>query len=174
MMRKSKAQQEIIGFVLIIVVVAIVGLIFLSLTVLRAETRQESSVELSNLLQATNYYTTDCAISQIPDYEDIEGLVKEYYRNKNRLCLNEKTIKETLEPTLERIISDSLQVYEDSPNKAYMLNISYFDEETYEEILSIEEGVFSNCSSVIGADHNIHIITFVSGTIEMRLDVCKG
>jgi len=173
MMRK-KAQQEIIGFVLIIVVVAIVGLIFLSLTVLRSETRQESSVELSNLLQAANYYTTDCAISQIPDYEDIEGLTQEYYRNKDRACLNGKTIEQTLEPTLKKIISNSLNVHEDSPNKAYMLNISYFSEETYEDILTINEGVFKNCSSIIGADHNIHIITFVSGTIEMRLEVCKG
>ena len=88
----KKAQQEIVGFVLIVVIVSIIGLIFLSLSLGKGERVGQTSIEISNLLESSMYYTTDCAVSFIPKYKSGQDLIKACYRNEK--CLNENCSKE--------------------------------------------------------------------------------
>jgi len=173
-MKSQKAQHETMGFVLIVVVVSIIGLVFLSLSLGRGDVGEQTSIEISNLLESSMYYTTDCAVSFIPQYKSGQDLVKSCYRNEK--CLNEKMACNILEKTMKGVIDDSLDVCEDCVNKAYKLNIYYKplnSEVQNDEILVLENGVFSNCSSKFGGSHSIHMSSINAGIINIELDVCR-
>ena len=63
-MNKKKAQQEIVGFVLIVVIVMIGLMIFLVIS-LRDTGDPTNSGGVDNILSSIMRYTTDCAISSL-------------------------------------------------------------------------------------------------------------
>ena len=118
MKRKNKCgQHEIVGFVLIILIVTIIGVVFLGFSINRGEVSKQESVELSNLLEASMYYTTDCAVSFIPQYKDMQDLIKSCYKNEK--CLNDKMACVVLEEELKNLVDKSLNI-----GKAILQNIS--------------------------------------------------
>ncbi len=173
-MKSQKAQHEIVGFVLIVVIVSIIGLIFLSLSLGKGDGVKQTSMEISNLLESSMYYTTDCAVSFIPQYKSGQDLIKACYKNEK--CLNEKMACDALEENMKKIIDDSLDVCADCVNKAYKLNIYYkpLDSDVQDdEILVLEKGVFLNCSSKFGGSHSIHMSSISAGIINIELEVCR-
>ncbi|MBU3923522.1 MAG: hypothetical protein KJ592_01250 [Nanoarchaeota archaeon] len=74
-MINKKAQQEIVGFVLIVVLVVIGLMVFLVIS-LRGSDVIESSSKVTNILDAVMKHTTECAIVYEPDYADFEELFK--------------------------------------------------------------------------------------------------
>ena len=86
--RSKQAQQETVGFVLIIVIVTVAGLIFLGLSINKGETVKKTSAEISDFLQSSMYYTTNCTTTFIPQYKDMQDLIKSCYRDEK--CLDEK------------------------------------------------------------------------------------
>ena len=176
----KKAQHEIVGFVLIVLIVSIVGVIFLSITLGNPKTEKQNSVEVSNLLEASMYQTTSCAINYIPQYRNVQDLVKECYKDKSgnsRNCLNGENVCEQLEINLKEILGKSLDVNENGVNKGYNIDI-YFasdDKETKNNlILNFYEGNFNNCSFIVGGEHPIPVSSFGFGLIESELKVCKN
>ena len=171
--KNKKAQHEIMGFVIIVALVMVIGVVFLALMI-RPTSTKHASVEISNLLQASMYSTTNCAVSFIPQYKEMKDLIKSCYNNEK--CLNEKMACDVLEETMKEVIDSSLDVCEDCVNKAYKLNIYYkpLDSEvSNDEILVLENGMFSNCSSKFGGSHSIHMSSINAGIINIELDVCR-
>lgn len=174
----KRAQHEIIGFVIIVVIVIVAGLFFLSFSLRRNKTSMQSSAEISNLIEVSMHYTTECAIDYIPKYENLQDLIKSCYNQE--ICLDEQNSCSVLNKTLERILNQSLKIGLDSKNKAYKVNIFYkYPEEQNipnEEILYFKKGNFQNCSLVLGGDYMIYIISngINSGDISFELEVCSG
>jgi hypothetical protein len=170
----KKAQNEIAGFIVIVVLVTIIGLIFLVL-MMRPVSKGSESAEISNLLQSVMYHTSDCAVSYVPQYEDEQELIKSCYKNER--CLDGRGVCEVLNQTLKEILKASLNVHEDSPNKAYRLGIysKVQEEESYEGdvILEMQEGIFSNCTSRPTGTHSISVSSISSEKIIINLEVCK-
>ena len=176
----KKAQHEIVGFVLIVLIVSIIGVIFLSITLGNPKPERQNSVEVSNLLEASMYQTTSCAINYIPQYRNIQDLIKECYKDKSgdfRECLDGENVCKQLETNLKEILSKSLNVGEDEVNKGYNIDI-YFasDDEDIKNnlILNFYEGNFNNCSFIVGGEHPIPVSSFGFGLIETELKVCKN
>ncbi len=88
MKRNKKSQHEILGFVLIVLIVSIIGVIFLSLYIAKGKNTKQTSVEISNLLEASMYYTTDCAIGSFPKYQELQDLIKKCYDNPSERCIS--------------------------------------------------------------------------------------
>lgn len=183
MVIKSKAQQEIAGFVLIVLVVSVIGVVFLSIAFGKPETSKQTSVEVSNLLIASMYYTTDCAVNYIPQYRDVQDLIKECYNDKignYRECLGGEKVCLALEKNLKNILDKSLVVGGGSANKAYKLDIYFTGDSSdpnltsREDILSLENGKFVNCTAVVGGSNPVPAGSFGFGKIETELLVCKG
>ena len=175
---EKRAQHEIVGFVLIILLVSVIGIVLLGLG-FSGEDEGSTSLEISNLLESSMYFTTDCAVNYVPQYRDIQDLIKECYKDISGSfvdCLDERKVCKALDSEFKRIIDSGLRVHEDSPNKAYRL-IIYFDsigDSPDEQILDFENGIFSNCTSVVGGNHLIAVSSFGSGTINVELEVCKA
>ena len=56
----KKGQEEIVGFALIIIIVAVVLLFLLSFSLKSSEKEEVESTEVSSFLQASLQYTTEC------------------------------------------------------------------------------------------------------------------
>lgn len=85
---------------------------------------------------------------------------------------------EALENTLERALDESLRIGDFYKNKAYRLEIYYrsmINANSLNNITSLADGRFVNCSSVEGGTHTITIGTSGSGgVISADLLVCKN
>ncbi len=179
--RDKKAQQEIVGFVLIVVIVVVIGL-FLLVFYLRQPAVEHKSLDIQNFLQASMKYTTECAESIEP--LSLEDLIKSCYKNER--CLNEKIACDILNDTLSEITHESWLTSPQKPVNAYSI-LTYYEEssllekETSErkeedeeagkfvkqEILSLKE---DNCTGTkTGAQH---LISNYPGKIIINMEIC--
>jgi len=73
-----RGQQEIVGFVLIVVLVMVGLMVFLVISI-RSSDEARESLEVGNMLDAVMKQTSDCAIVYVPNYDDFEDLFKSCY-----------------------------------------------------------------------------------------------
>jgi hypothetical protein len=107
MVKNKKAQEEMIGFALIIVIMAVVILVLFSLTSRHKQDFVES-YEADNFVQAMLQYTTNCSVSYDSNILDIRKLVKSC--NSQEVCLNNKPACEVLNQTLAEIMEQSWNI----------------------------------------------------------------
>ena len=108
MIRKTtKSQQEAVGFVVIIMIVLILGVIFLGIS-LRNKGKVVSSddAEISNFLIASSSYTTDCYKDNEPFYRSLGDLTKDCYLRdfKQIACPNGANPCDVLNATYSEMI----------------------------------------------------------------------
>jgi len=170
----KRSQHEIVGFVIIVVIVSVIGLILLSFGIGR-DTPKQTSAEISHFLQSSMYHTTDCAINYIPQYKDVEDLIKLCYNGQR--CLDERDACEVLNLTLQDLIESGFDIDENGINKAYKIKIYHTDSDSTQiaddNILILEGGVFDKCSTKLGAS-TVIASGFISGIIKVELEICKG
>lgn len=131
--KKTKAQEEMIGFALIIILVSVILLAFLGFSLNKSKSEGIPSYEVDNFLQAFLQYTTDC--KDYKKYFTIQDLIFECERNPNNKCLNEEeTTCEVLNSTLKGILDESWNVSEQSFYKRYEL-IIYLDDDDPKQII---------------------------------------
>ena len=119
MKRRKKGQEEMIGFVLIIVLVAVIALVFLAVS-LRKQEEFEQNSEIENFLYSSMLYTTNCSKSAELAY-NLQDLIKSCYKQEK--CLNGEESCEILNKTLVDLFSKSWNFGEESVEKAYVFKI---------------------------------------------------
>ena len=160
----KKAQHEMIGFILIIVIVVVIGL-FLLIFYLRQEPPKHEDIDVSNFLQSSMEYTTDCAIVYEPEYDSIEDLIGSCDNNRN--CIDGRSACSALNSTLSDIIQAGWMVSEERPVNAFSVFIYYQEENRKEDILVLQKG---NCTgSRTGAEHLLHRYP---GNIAVDVEIC--
>ncbi len=157
----SKGQQEMVGFVLIVVLVVVGLMIFLVLSIDNEEDLQSREVE--NLLDVFMRTSSECAIVFEPQYDSFEELIKSCYNNERCSNLDEMAC-DYLNSSSREVLDDLMA--SESQISYYDFSV-YYEDEGREGILNIAEG---NCSgSVKGAQR---IVSVPSGKIYSRLRFC--
>ncbi len=77
-MHRKKAQEEIIGFVAILILIAVIFLGFIAFS-LRQKPSEQQDRRVANLLEAMLGVTTDCAVSFEPQFSTLQDLIKNCY-----------------------------------------------------------------------------------------------
>lgn len=163
--KNRKGQEEIVGFVLIVVVVSVVLLIFLGLTLTGDSEIRRESRDVSQFLDSAMEVTSDCAVNFVPDYSRLGELFEECYSGSR--CVDGREACEVLEADFEGIIGASWQIGEEFPVKGYNFSSFYTTNLTEEEIISFSDG---NCNgSISGADY---LTPAFPGRIVGRLELC--
>jgi len=129
---RKKSQEEIVGFVLIIVLVAVIVLIFLAISIRKSSGLQKSK-DIENFLHSSLLYAAECKPSPEIVY-DLRDLITACYNNEK--CLNEEQACNELNRTFIELIEDSFQIGEESKYKAYVLDV-YMNNET---VLNLTRG----------------------------------
>lgn len=129
----SRAQAEMVGFAVIIIIVSVVLLIILGLALTNSTDREElESYEIDSFIQSFLYYKTDCKdnFGKISIQEMVQDCDNE------RSCLDGRDTCEVLENKLQEIVKSSWNYGQNRPVKGYSLNIT----KGPETILGISDG----------------------------------
>ena len=136
MIKNKKAQEEMIGFALIMIVVAAILLVFLSLALRNSEKEPVESYEISGFIQAILQYSTNCEDS----YGKVDVKEVIFMCDAGDYCANNANSCAILDSTLNNIVQESWVVSETSPVKGYELHVYASNA----ELLSIEQGNITN------------------------------
>ena len=118
--KNKSGQEELIGFVLIIVLVAIIGLIFLGFSLRSPQKEIVESYEVESFIQAFLQYTTDCG-NYRENYLPLQKLISACVDKET--CLDERESCDVLNFTLTGMIENSWKVEGDRPIQGYELKI---------------------------------------------------
>lgn len=140
----KKAQEEIMGFVIIVLVVMVIGLIFFAFSLRRSsESIEPKQAELDDLLQTAIYYTTECKINN--QEQNIRELVRKCYNSQSASCDDNMNICNTLNNTIEKMFYEFLgQNIAQQVVHSYTLNISNSKQITYIEDGQLEGNYFGS------------------------------
>ncbi len=116
---KKKAQEEMVGFALIMIIVAVILLVLLSISLRKPQQEEVESYEVDSFIQAFLQYTSDCRDDF--EYLDVQELIIDC--NDGRRCLDERYACEVLGSTMEGIVEESWNVGTDRPVVGYELRI---------------------------------------------------
>ncbi len=155
----KKAQQEIAGFVLIVIIVVIALVIYM---VVKAGSPIEitKSVTADNMIESVMDVTTNCQVGS--RYLSIKNLLIEC--ENNRRCSNGDSTCDVLNNTLKKIFDNMLNI---ETINAYELNYTSFISNTsYDNIFIIRNG---SCLGSVYGSMPYDII--IRGDIGVRIDL---
>lgn len=170
----KRAQHEIIGFVLIVVLVVIVSLVFLAISLRQPSTAVTSeSKQVAGLLSSMLQYTTDCAI-YMPQYESLRDLIKSCYHSEQ--CIDGTPTCQKLQDVLSGLL-DAAQpdVSGEQAVKGYEFNASYAAEQQGFYVTRAEQGSLAYVSKGTCKGNSIGSQEFLpidAGTIRISLKFC--
>lgn len=170
-LRKS-GQQEIAGFVIIVVLVIIALMIFIVIS-LKQEVPEIRSETAGNVLSSVLSYTTECSVSP-PYLESVRDLIKDCY--KNQKCNNINVMVCTyLNETLAEMLPDLLINPRVSGTiNAYDLRVDWVNSEDETDIqnrLRQFRGSCNQSSSIITSAEDIIDVT--DGTLNVKIRICS-
>jgi len=116
---KKRGQEEIVGFALIVIIIAVVFLLFLGFSLNNGKREAVESYEIDSFIQAFLQYTTNCSSSL--EYLSVRKLV--FSCDNAELCEDERDSCEVLNRTLKSIIEEGWKIGDDRPLKGYEMGI---------------------------------------------------
>ena len=121
----KKAQEEMVGFVLIMLVVAVILLVFLGIYLSGNKQESTESAEIAQFLGAAFEYTTDCNRDAGYNPYRINDLIKECGSNEGKLCQgSSRNVCQALGDNLKNLIESSWNFQANSPQTGYELSIT--------------------------------------------------
>jgi hypothetical protein len=137
-----KAQEEMLGFVLIILLVVIAGVILLAVNI-NKPAEERKSTEARNLMESVLAYTTGCAMDYEPNYKDVKELIGSCIDGAD--CANsDVSACDALNLTLFALFDSSLdKEFKSGRINSYSFSVSGKDNST---IISLSKG---NCSKSV-------------------------
>ena len=134
-MINKRAQEEMVGFAMIIIIVAVILLILLGISLNKPKTTTGvESYEVESFILATLQHTSTCSTDFEFSNNDVRNLIVEC--DAEQVCEDGRTACVVLETTLEDILDAAWKVGGDRPVKGYELNITSKDA----SVLSLNEG----------------------------------
>jgi len=166
--KSKKSQEEMIGFVLIVVLITIIILVFLGISIRRADSNKiDESKNIQNLLESLEQITTECETNR--EFLDIGDLIIECAEHQK--CNNENACK-VLERELEDILDTSIVVGEGAVVSSYNMQIYFNNTQLFKRILEVKKGDCESGDTKIGA-RQFFPVNFES-YIEVQLELCYG
>jgi len=130
----KKGQEEIIGFVMIIILVAVILLIFVGFSLRSGQTQDVESYEVESFIRAILQHTTECKDNF--GYLSVDRIIFECM-NKG-VCADDRSACEALTESLEGITSEAWRI-ENRPVEGYKLEVLLEGEPLIEEIFEGNE-----------------------------------
>jgi len=161
--KNKKGQEEIVGFVLIVLLVSVIAIVFLAINI-RKPSDKLPSAEIESFLQSSMKYSSDCLVSAERRYT-FKDLIVSCAEN-NEKCLDGNSVCESMEYAANKLLREGLRICSDCPNTAYRFKI-YGD--SNRTLLSLKEG---NCTGTITT--SLLSLHTYSERVRVEVEVCKA
>ena len=127
---KKSGQEEMVGFAVIIIIVALILLIFIGFSLKKSQKNGVESYEVESYVQSLLQYTTNCE-SYLKHFS-VQDLIFEC-SNKEK-CLDGRDTCDVLKENIDNISKESWNVGNESPTKGYKVEVSSDGEDIINEI----------------------------------------
>jgi hypothetical protein len=140
-LKSTRAQEEIVGFVVIVLLVAIVGVIFLGIYLRQDTPGTSESQDIYQFLESSMQYTTSCATNYEPDYSTLGVLIQQCHSGLS-ICTSGESPCDVANSLLNELIEASYSsVGPSSSLKGYEFTAIYSNNiDLEEEFIRITEG----------------------------------
>lgn len=168
----KKGQEEITGFVLIVVLVAIVLVVFLGIALRSNKTTTLESRDIDQFLESAMQYTTECALNYETDYVKMSGLIRECYDNPEKDCQSGKKACDVLNETIGGMLRASWPTGKDRPLKGLIFESNY--EQNTSSGMIVRKIIIAssgNCSQTIKGSE--YVSANLPGNIVSSLKLCS-
>lgn len=152
-----------VGFVLIMVLVAVIFLVFLGLFIRKGPPDRADNEELSQFLDSIVEYTTDCSVVSGASPKKLEDLIILAYNDENCQTPN-LPAKEVLDYTIGNLTESSWNFGMNSPEEGYIIKI--FDPDSNYFLRK-----FSNPSTPTNSRKAEKVISVPEGEIIISLQI---
>ena len=172
MQYRRRAQEEIVGFVLIVVLVVIVLIIFLGISLRSPKTQQRESEVIYQFLESSMEQTTNCSLSQGASYLALDDILRECHETGSS-CVNGQNSCDLAEDTMRELLNKSFAIGPSYPYKGYDVSAVYLvnasGQQQIEYVLNLTKG---NCSNSYSG--NSYWIPSFPGSIIVKAKLCQG
>ena len=164
----KKAQEEIVGFVLIILIVSVILLVFLGIF-LRKDTSKTGNPEVSQFLEAISGTTTECSLNggySFVKYSELVAGCKE-----GKICSSGGAC-DVLKNVTKNLIESSWSFSAaNGPRTGYKFEAFFLADNNgvKQPLPNFPLGVVSGCSSFIGDEKTFPV---TDGSLTIQLDLC--
>ena len=134
----KKAQEEIVGFAMIIIVVAVIILILLGISIKNPTSQEVESYEVESFIQASLQHTTECSTDYGFSYNNVQDLITNCWFGQT--CADGKDTCIVLNSTIKNMLEQTWKIGKSAPVKGYALNITSKDK----NMLFVNEGNITN------------------------------
>ena len=163
-----KGQEEVVGFVFIVLIVVIGFILFLGFSSRgnNSELNLESA-EVYNFLESSLDYTSDCAVNFEPNYLKLGSLLRECQRKEGN-CISGIDKCKVLNETFANLLEKSFSINSESYYKGYeLVSIYSSNDSANRELVNAKKGSCSN--KFVGSEI---FIPAYPGTITTSLKLC--
>ena len=173
MIKNSKrAQSEAVGFIVIILLVIIVGVIFLGISLRDKKEVVTKDAELANFLSASQGYTTECYKDSVPYYRSLGDLVRDCFRQTSIVCPESRStcseVNKTYSEMLSRFMPSGVLNY-------YKMSIYYQSDNNETNSVKtrvVEDMVFGDSSKCSNRRTGRSPSPLDDGNIVIELEIC--
>lgn len=175
-LRNKQGQQEIVGFMIIILIVIIVGVIFLGIYIRNDKPIVKDDAELRNFLSASMRYTTECYKDNEPNYRTLQDLSGDCYQKGSQkiTCPDGKDSCQVLNSTYNWMLTKLWPSGKDRPIKYTKMSFQYVQNTSSSEgniYMRIKQGNESGCLTIKSAQT---AISLDEGKVLVQMEICKG
>lgn len=150
----KRAQEEIVGFAVIMILVVVILLILLGIYIKKPNTSNIESYQLEHFVSVLPEINTDCDEKGYTSITLQKLISKCYDREK---CLSGEDSCEVLKKTIKDIMDVSWPVGEEWPNKGYIIAINESGTGILEMSKGIQTGSYKHYSGVFGDNSKIDL-----------------
>lgn len=166
---KKRAQQEIVGFAVIMIIVIVAGIIFLGIYLRKDKVSLNEDAEVSNFLSASLRYTTDCARDYEPKYRSLRELSSDCYSQD--ICLDKRKSCDVLNATYSELLRTNWIKGDITAYKIVFYYKSSINDSSGKEFMTNSYGNMSSCAKKITG--NSFYSVYSGGYIETDLSICE-
>lgn len=171
MIIRRKGQEEIVGFVVIVLLVSVIAVIFLGISLRDDSAQVKESKDITRFVDSALLYTSDCALGYEPNYASLKDLIADCYRDSGKSCLDNRGICLALNQTLNEMLDASWNVGPDANVKGYEFKAFYSVNASDENVVKIINTDKGNCSSETYTQGS-GFFSIDRGTITCSLKIC--
>ena len=172
-MREKRAQEEIVGFVAVVVLVSVIALIFVTLSFRGPEPSVQDDESMREALESALQYTSNCRIPGMFGQVSLGELFTPCVEQKS--CEDGRESCDVLNETLSELLSIGLRVGPERPFKGYAFSASRLTNSSIRDvpeqtIIELQEG---NCTGYSRQGTNEFRPSRQAGIIKLELKVCS-
>jgi hypothetical protein len=139
LLSRKSGQEEIVGFGLILILVAIIFIVFISSYIRKSSDINNEDYEANSFTQAILQYTTNCEEENLNNLTVQKLIFK--CQQKEACFYRHMDPCKVLNDTIKGVARESWKIGPKNPNKGYSLIINVSESE---QLLNITEGVVTN------------------------------